>query len=508
MAKRARAPAALLALLLAPTAYAEVKFTPTISGSETYSDNVNLQPADAAQSAFITEVMPGFTVTSNGPRLKLSANYQLHLYSYSEKVSNTNNTSSQYQLNMRSKLIDQLLDLDATASRQTTSLSAFGPQGNDSLYANTNRTNVSTYTISPTLRHRFGGTADAYLRYTRNRVEGDRILGTTNGENINANLTSGANFSTLGWGFNAVQDTFSGGRYGDTVSQNVEASLRYRLSYSLSLTATGGYDKYDYSSQSNEATQGASYTGGFIWTPSPRTRLQMSYGRRYYGNTGTVGLLFRSHRSAVTLNYDDVVTTSRQNFLSSSAVSTVDLLDAMLTASIPDAAERARAIAAYLAATGVTPTLANNTNYLSNVFQRQKSLRLGYSLEGAHSTTVLSVYKTRATSLSSQTADSDLLGQNLAILNNNRDTTGTSASYTRRLTQATQAVAMVNYQTTKALDSDLTTDSESVRLGLTHAFDSKLRGTAEIRQVRGSYFSTGNSRYRENAISATISKQF
>jgi len=508
MAKRARAPAALLALLLAPTAYAEVKFTPSVTGSETYSDNIALRPAESAQGGFITELMPAFSVVSNGPRLKLSGQYQLHLYSYSEKVSNTNDSSSQYQMNMQAKLIDQLLDLDASAARQTTSLSGFGPQGTDSLYANTNRTDVNTYSIAPTLRHRFGGTADAYVRYTRNRVEGDRVLGTTNGETIIANVTSGANFSTLGWGLNAVQDEFSGGLYGESVSQNVEASLRYRLSRSLSLTATGGYDKYDYSAQSGNETKGASYTGGFIWTPSPRTRLQMSYGRRYYGNTGAMALSFRSHRSAVNMSYDDVVTTSRQQFLSSTAISTADLLDAMFTASIPDPVQRQQAIAAYMAANGINPSLANNTNYLSNVFQRQKTLRIGYSLEGAHSTSILSVYKTRATSLSTQTADSDLLGQNLAILNNNRDTTGATASYTRRLTQATQAVASINYQTTKALDTDLTTDNNSVRLGLTHTFDRKLRATAEIRQVRGSYYNAGNSRYRENAISATISKQF
>jgi uncharacterized protein (PEP-CTERM system associated) len=508
MAKRAHAPAALLALLLAPTAYAEVKFTPAISGSETYSDNVSQQTSDLARSSFITTVTPSFSVVSNGPRLKLAANYQLNLYSYSEKVDNTNNTSSQYQLNMQSKLIDELLDLDATASRQTTSNSAFGPQGNDSLYSNSNRSNISTYTIAPTLRHRFGGTADAYLRYSRNRVDGDRLLGTTNGENINANISSGQNFTTIGWGVNAVQDSFSGGFYGNTVSQNVEGSLRYRLGYSLTLTATAGFDKYDYAAQDGSQTQGASYTGGFIWTPSPRTRLQMSYGRRYYGNTGTLAFTFRSHRSAVNVSYDDVVTTSRQQFLSSGALSTYGLLDAMLTASIPDAAERQQAIAAYIAATGVSPNLTNNTNYLSNVFRRQRSLRGGYSLEGAHSTTTLSVYKTRSTALSTEAADSDLLGQNLDILNNNLDTTGTTASYAYRLTSKTQALASLDLQHSKTLDSDLTTNTNSVRLGLTHAFDAKLRGFAEIRQVRGSYFSTGNSRYRENAISATISKQF
>lgn len=508
MAKRAGAPAALLALLMAPAVQAEVKFTPAIGASETYSDNVALQTSDLAQGSFITELTPSFALTSNSPRLRLTAGYQLHLYSYSNKVANTNDTSSQYQLNMQAKLIDQLLDLDASAARQTVSQSAFGPQGTDSLYADSNRTNVSTYNISPTLRHRFGSTADAYLRYTRNRVEGDRTLGTTNGNTINANITSGQNFNIIGWGLNATQDEFTDQRFGTTQSQNVEASLRYRLNSNLSLTATGGYDKYDYSSLGDNTEQGASATAGFIWTPSARTRLQMSYGHRYYGNTGNLDFSFRSHRSAVTAVYTDTVTTSRQQFLSNSALSTNSLLDAMLTASIPDPAERARAIAAYIAATGVSPTIGNNTNYLSNIFQRQKLFQLGYTLQGAHSTSTLSVYKSRLTALSTQQSDSDLFGQNLATLNNNLDNIGGSGIYTQRLTQATQAIASISYQRSRTIDTNITSDTQSYRLGLTQAFTPKLHGTAEIRHQRGSYFSTGDSGYRENAISATILLQF
>ena len=509
MAKRARAPAALLTLLLAPTVHAEVQFRPSIGATETFSDNVAQTTADQARSSFITELTPAFSVSSNGPRLQLNGVYQLHLYSYSRKVDNTTDASSQYQLNMKSKLIDELLDLDATASRQTTSRSAFGPQGNDSLYANNNRDNVSTYSVSPTLRHRFGGTADAYLRYTRNRVDGGAsLLGASNGENIVANLSSGHNFTTVGWGLNAVQDSFSDPVFGTTVTQNAVANIRYRTSRTISLTATAGYDKYNYPSQGGGATQGASWSGGFIWTPSSRTNLQVAYGRRYYGKTGSMEFAYRGHRSALNASYGDVVTTSRQQFLATTAFSTTSLLDAALTASIPDPVERAKVIANYYATTGVSTNLANNTNYFSNVFQRLKSFRMGYSLEGGHSTSTVSVYKTRTAALQTREADSDILGQSLASLNDNLDTVGATASYTQRMAQATQAIASINYQRSKTTDTNLSTDTESLRFGLMHSFNGKLRGSAEIRHNRGSYFNIGNARFRENAISATILMQF
>jgi uncharacterized protein (PEP-CTERM system associated) len=509
MAKRARAPAALMALLLAPAAHAEVRFTTGVSGSETYTDNVSQQTADLAQSSFVTEVTPTFTATSNGPRLNLSAQYQLHLYSYSRKTDNTNNSSSQYQVSMRSRLIDELLDLDASATRQTTSRTAFGPQGNDSLYSNSNRTNITTYSISPTLRHRFGGTADAYLRYSRNRVSGDgNVLGTSNGENITATLNSGQNFRVIGWGLTATQDEFSEPNFGTSTSQNFLANLSYRATQTISLTATAGYDKYDYSAENNNATSGANWTVGFIWTPSSRTRLQVSYGRRFFGNTGTMAFTYRGHRSAMNASYSDNITTSRQQFLSSGVLSTTDLLDAMLTASIPDPVERQKAIAAYLAATGASNSIGNNTNYFSNVFQRVKSFQVGYSLQSAHSTSTLSFYKTRSAALSTQRATNDLLGDSLASLNNNLDTIGASLSYVQRMTQTTQLLASLNAQRSKTLDSGIDTNNQNARLGLTHTFSNKLSGSTEIRHNRGSYFNTGNSRYRENAISATIAMQF
>lgn len=509
MAKRTRAPVALLALLIAPTAFADVKFTPSIGASETYSDNVSQLPAGQAQSSFVTEVTPTFSVSSNGPRLNLSALYQLHLYSYSQKADNTNNASSQYQMNLRARVIDDLLDVDANASRQMTSQSAFGPQGNSSLYSNSNRSNVSTYSIAPTLRHRFGGTADAYLRYSINRVEGDdRVLGSSNGETLSASVNSGQNFRTVGWGLSANQDKFEQAGFGTSTIQNAVANVSYRTGQTISLTATAGYDNYDYTAQDGNATQGNSWTGGFIWTPSTRTRLQLSYGRRFFGKTGSMAFNFRSHRSAFNASYNDNITTSRQQFLANNVLSTSDLLNAMLTASIPDPIERAQAIAAYLAATGVSANIGNSTNYFSNVFQRVKSFQAGYSLESAHSTTTLSVYKTRSNAVSTQRATSDLLGDQLASLNNNLDTLGTTLSYNQRMTSTTQMIASINYQRSKTLDSSFDSDNESARLGLTHAFSSKLRGGAEIRHTRGSYFNAGNSRFRENAISANILMQF
>ena len=81
-------------------------------------------------------------------------------------------------------------------------------------------------------------------------------------------------------------------------------------------------------------------------------------------------------------------------------------------------------------------------------------------------------------------------------------------SYTQRLRQSTQLIGSLNYQRSRTLDTDLKTDTESARLGLTHSFDAKLRGIAEIRHNRGSYYNVGNARFRENAISATIMMQF
>jgi uncharacterized protein (PEP-CTERM system associated) len=501
---------ALLAVLLAPPSHAAAwKLTPTVGVTETYTDNVNLRPSDQAKSSFVSEATAGFSLVNDGPRLQLAAAWRLHAFAYSgDKVAGTRDSQSEYQAAAKGKLVDELLYFDASASRAAQSSSAFGPQVNNNLYSLGNRENVSTWRISPYLRHRFGTTADVSLRYTRDAVDaGPRnAFGSSSGNSVALDLASGPRFQNLGWTLNYNRQDLDSRVGGESSSEAATAGLRYRLSRTLAATATAGYDRYDYK-QLGGRTQGRNWSGGFIWTPSTRTNVQASLGRHYYGQTGSLAASHRSRHSVWSVNYSDGVTTSRSQFLLPAAIDTASMLDRLLAASIPDPVARQLAVAAYIQSAGLPASLANSVNYLSNRYLRQKQLQAAAAFTFAHSNLVFSAFDTARTALSSQQSDSELLGSQLLALNDDTRQRGASAIYSYALNGRTSALLAATATRSRSISTGIETDNRMLRLGMTRKFASKLSGIVELRHVTGGTGALDGSTYRENAVSATLSIQ-
>jgi uncharacterized protein (PEP-CTERM system associated) len=498
--------AAASALLACASCHAtDWKFIPSASLTETFTDNVNLQSDAQARTQWVTDATPGFALLANGPRLKLAASGQWHLFAYSNKQPETRDHQGQYQLDAKAKVIDELLFLDAYATSGPQAISAFGPQpGKDNLFALNNRTDVTTWRISPYLRQRFGHTADLTLRYTRDGVDAGarNLFGSSVGSTVNADLASGRSWHDLGWGLSYSRQELDNKLAGASSSQNATANLRYRLTPHLSATASGGYDKFDYQSLGGR-TAGRSWSVGTIWTPSQRTTVQASAGRRYYGKTGSLLASLRSRHSVWTVSYSDDVTSTRQQFLLPAAIDTASMLDQLFANSIPDPVARAQAVATYMQAAGLPPALANNVNYLSNRYMRQKQLQAGAVFRGAHGDLVVSAFDTRRTGLSLQQTDSELLGSELLTLNDNVHQRGINANWTYRLSSHSDGILGLTGTRNQSLATGLASNDTLLRAGLSHRFDRKLRGAIEMRRHQGSV-GAGGPRFHENALAASI----
>jgi uncharacterized protein (PEP-CTERM system associated) len=511
-AKRLRlAPlAAASALLAAAPCHADWKFTPSIGLTETWTDNVNLQSDALARGQFVTESTPGFTLATNGPRLKLAASSTWHFFAYRDKdIQDIHDSQRQYQLDARAKVVDDLLFLDAAASGGPQGISAFGPQpGGDNLYALGNRTEVNTWRISPYLRQRFGSTADLTLRYTRDGVDtGVRnLFGSSVGSTVNLDLASGKAWHTLGWGLTYSRQDLDNKLAGPSSSQNAAANLRYRLTSNFSATASGGYDKYDYKALGG-VTAGRSWSAGGVWTPSRRTTVQASVGRRYFGKTGSLLASVRSRRSVWTVSYSDDVTTTRSQFVLPAAIDTASMLDRLFATSIPDPQARAEAVAAYMQSAGLPPTLANSVNYLSNRYLRQKLFQAGAVFRGAHGDLVFSAFDTARVALSQQQSDSELLGSQLRALNDDTRQRGLNTNWNVRLSSRTSGILGLTASRTTSSTTGLASNDRLLRAGLSHRFDRQLRGALEVRHHDGSLGAGSGQRYRENAVAASISVQ-
>jgi uncharacterized protein (PEP-CTERM system associated) len=501
-------PLALAAMLVSAECRADWKFTPSMGLAETYSDNPGLLSNDQAHGQFITESIPGFTLSSRSRRLQLNASADWHFYAYQHKdTPNLHDRERSYNGRAEAIVIEDLLSVVATADASSRATSAFGPQFSN-LYSATNRTDIKTWSIAPTLRHRFGQTANLMLQATRDSVSSNQLT-TTYGDSLGSTVTmgldSGANFSTLGWGLQYTHQNLDSKQFGSTKSENANASLRYRLGREWTALATVGYDDYEYAAL-RDRTAGRSYTAGFSWTPSSRTSIEASFGRRYFGKTGSLAATSRNRYLVSRVVYSDQITTNRQQFLLPSALDTAALLDDLLRSTIPDAAARADAVQAYIKASGLPPSLANDVNYLSNRYLREKRLQAAYIINMPHSSLVLSAYKSERTALSSQQSDSALLGSQFAALNDNVRQRGVDANFSYRLSSRTSASLTAGLTRATSLTTGIVSPSKAFSAGMTRRFDRKTTGSVELRHLNTSL--NGSTGYTENALAATLTVQF
>ena len=499
----------MLAALMAPQARADWKVIPAVDLRETYTDNVNQAERQFAQSQFVTELAPSLSIANNGPRLKLNAAIIEHLYAYSgARPDGTNSSQLQLQANARAKLVENLLFMDASGSIGQQAISAFGPQVNNSNgYSNANRAEVRTYRVSPYLSHHFDSIATAELRYARDSVNaGNGGLANSQADTASLSIASGAAFRTLGWGLQYTRQDLDDSLARKSRVENALANLRYRIAPTFALTATGGYDKYDYEGFGGK-TAGKTYSLGFAWTPSARTSIQASAGRHYFGKTYSLDAAHRSRRSVWTATYSDAITNSRDQFLLPATLNTAATLDRLFSANLPDPVARQQAVDAYIRATGLPPTLADSINYFSNRYFRQKQFLASAAFNLPKTTTIVSVNSTKRTALSSQQTDSAILGSNLLSLNDDTKQKGATVAVNYRINSRTGVNLTLNNTRSESLSTGVTNNQQYFSLALTRQLQRKLKGAVELRHNQGNAAIQGAHTYRENAITASLSLQ-
>lgn len=503
----ARKACTVAALLLAPSAHGEWSVTPGMSGRLSYSDNVNLRPAGQGSSQFVMELAPSLVVSDRTPRLQFNASWQGHLYEYArDRLSGTDRFTQQMNAAALAEVLSGLLFLDASASisQQPVTPLLAGP-GNG--YASDNRNEVRSYRVSPYLRYAFGAFAAANLRYAHDMVDSDNPgFGRSTGDTLTMTLASGPVFRRLGWTL-----AVSGQHLDDSIappssSRFANLSLRYTLTPELSWTLGGGYDKFDYDSMGSD-TQGASWSTGFSWQPSPRTSLTASGGRRYYGDSY---FLAGSHRSRYTvwhISYSDDVTTTRSQFLLPSAVDTAAMLNRLFIPAFPDPVQRAIAVEAYIRASGLPRSLPDSVNYFTNRYMLQRQFQASAGLQLARTTVLLSVFHSRREALSLFQADSGLLGSSGGLINDKVRQRGITAVVDYTLTSRSHISLAANFNESFAGALPDPARHASLRLLLSRRLQPRLTGTIELRMLH-TRSALDPRPVREHAIAAGLAASF
>jgi uncharacterized protein (PEP-CTERM system associated) len=483
---------------------------------ETYSDNVRLGQGGSATGDFITQINPGITIDGLGSRFNANVNYTTNSLIYAQ---NSNFSRIRHQLNATgtAELYKDLFFVDGRASISQQNVSLLGPQAIDNVNITGNRANVSVYTISPYLRHRFQDFATTELRYARNWVNsGVNPLFNSQADSVLFNLNSGSAFKTLGWGVNYSHQMidFATGR---TVElERSIGNLSYTITPQFALTATGGYERNSFISIRGSPSAPL-WTVGFVWQPTERTNIAVSGGQRFFGNTYSAVASHRTRLTAWDLSYAQNITTFNQQAGLGMGLGLPGglggSLNSLLGAQNPslglDAIQQASNAILGL---GLSSSFFSPTNFLTNQLFLQKMLQASVAMNGASNTVVLRVFNMTRQAWSPDSTDAGLAGaQDLSLLNHTRQT-GANALWSYRLSGLTSANINFGYTRFSFLGTNRVNDFMLIMLGMTRQLppllpNSNLNATLQVRHNQG-FSNQAGPDYRENAVIASLNMGF
>lgn len=299
-------------VLTGPATALEWTVVPRVDGALTYSDNIDLAPEGRENHGLISQVTPGVQVRADGQRASGELDYALQAI---QRSAGRDRGELNHNLNAsgEAELVTRTLFIEADASRRQAVSSLLTPIGVDNTTASGNRRAVSTASVSPYLVNRFGSRAVSTLRYTHDRVIEE------DGPNSHRNagsweLASGPALERLDWRLSADAERISGDDDDSGTFRTVRADVGYQLGRDWRVSAGGGYESNDFES-SRSSVSGEFWDVGIGWAPNSRTDLELRYGRRFFGETGSVRLQHSRRRTVTTLSYSESVTTTRDDRL-------------------------------------------------------------------------------------------------------------------------------------------------------------------------------------------------
>ncbi len=321
-----------------------VTIRPLISKEEIYSDNVNLSNSGKEKSAFVSEVSPGVSIIGRSALSTLNLNYRMQNL-YNAGGNNSLSTNNQLQYNSHNTFVQNRLFLDSRSSisQQNTSNTQIA---NDNISGSGNKTNVSTFGMSPYWTPRFGNYANGNLR-----LNFDTVTTSTSSDNSSSStsnplsdsmniaeiiqLNSGTEFKRINWNLshNNTENYRSGG---DNVKfQNSNAMVKMYLNRYFNVFARGGYSNNSFQTTTNTNNNGLFYTFGGQWKPSQYYSIEAGGGNNSYvtvamtpmqrlswittfrknsiglnsGKTWQTALHYRTRQSTWSLTHDNDTTT-------------------------------------------------------------------------------------------------------------------------------------------------------------------------------------------------------
>lgn len=472
-----------------------------LSVGEHYSDNISLSAPGSERSELTTRIGPSVSVSGNSARLRLEATYSPELLYRANQAT----TDISHYLNMlgNAELWSRTLFLDVRAGITQQNVSSLGPQSDSNLNTTGNRTSIKTYSVSPYLRHDFGFNAFGELRYTHDSVhQSGNSSATSNSTSnrIDAKIASGPAFKLFTWSAIASVSKVDYSRTGQEVDARSYTLSGGRLvTPDLRLNANVGYEDSGYPSTTGQELKGKFWSVGPEWTPTERTRIAATYGRRYFGPSRTFSISHRARQAFVGVDYNESVTTTRSNFTAAFTLVDPALINAFCQAQFSDPLLRAQCVA------NITQQLTVPLDFLTDSLFLEKRLQGQIGIQGVKNTVIASFFSSNRQAITTTGTVGGSVGDFGS--SENIKQTGGGISWASRLTQTFASNASFSVSRNSFADLNRTDRLTSFRVGVTKEFDPKTSGSLSLARVKNDS-SAASTSYDENSISATLGMRF
>ena len=414
------------------------------------------------------------------------------------------------------EVIEKFFFIDATANVSESFITPFGPQPANLTVPTNNRYISQSYSVSPYIKGVIAPNISYLLRddnvWTPSASYGNSSAKTptTYYNNLDGQMSSVVG-NGGGWTLQYTRQSYDNGTATDNYIIQVARAIGYfAVDPELTLSVRGGYEKDEFPALNgsdgallpSQSDQGIIYGAGINWRPTDRTSLNGFWEHRFFGSSYNFQLSHRLPNIALSANFTRGLSSFPQLALAIPAgVTVAQFLDAAFTTRIPDSAQRAAAVAQFLAQTGLPPTLASPLNFYATTITLQQTESLSAVWAGKLNAVGFTLFNSKSEGVSG--SGSELPSPFQFGANNTQ--TGCGVTFSHRLTGFTNLVANATYtRTTPTGSDDVANNARSnnfnALIALSTQFSPKTSGSVGL-----SYFTFDSPGSSDNRNQSTVS---
>jgi uncharacterized protein (PEP-CTERM system associated) len=470
---------------------------PRVTLGVNLSNNGSLSETNP-KSDQIYQISPGVRAVFNDSRVRGFIDYSLDALLIAKDTAG-DNTRQRLESSATVELVTSKLFVDMSGVIEDQLISAFGQQGVGS-WADANRSETARFGISPYFRGRVADGVEGELRYN--------VLSTNTSDVDRSDVfLQGASFllgsqdagRLVGWSVDgSVQKIdYSLGRL--TNSSALSGQLLLNLSPQLRAGFSTGVEVNDFLTpeKTSYLTNGVSIR----WVPSTRTRVDLSYEKRYFGSGYNVSFEHRTARTLWKLSDSRGSTNDELEPGAASLGSLYDLLDSLYSVNEPDPIRRSQLVSAELVKIGLPANTQVFRDFVSSSAVLRRIQQASVALLGVRDVVTFSVTRESSRRLSSIVSFSGLgddFDNNASIVQ-----TGIGIAYSHRLSLLTSISAEVSQA--KTVGDVEVVQIKAISFGITTRLGRRTNASVQVRRTVSDGTATP---YSETNIAGFLTHRF